>query len=67
MLANLVLSVLVLLVGFALKALFLLIGFEMDEGVFNALVLALATYFATLFGFDAGTAGVQKVRSFFAK
>ena len=52
MLSELVKAALVLVIGFALKWLFGLIGFAIDEASFNALVGAIVAYFLTLFGME---------------
>ena len=52
MLSELVKGALVLVIGFALKWFFALVGFVVDEAVFNALLGAIVTYLLALFGFE---------------
>lgn len=53
MLNELLKSVLVLVVSFAVKYLLGLIGVVLDEAVFNSIVAGLVTYFLSLFGLEA--------------
>jgi len=59
---NLVIAVLTPVVGFGVKALFGLIGFELDVAVFNALVGAIVTYFAGLFFQATGAKVIRSLR-----
>lgn len=54
-------SVLVVVVGWALKLLLTTIGVEIDEPLFNTLVAAIVAWFLTLFTVNTG----QNVRAYF--
>jgi multisubunit Na+/H+ antiporter MnhE subunit len=58
MLDELVKTVLVILVGFAVRWLFTLTGVEIDEATFNAIVGAIVVYLLALLGY----AGARKLR-----
>ena len=60
---NLVVAVLTPVVAFGVKALFALIGFELDEATFAALVGAIVTYFASLFFQNTGARAIRSFRS----
>ena len=60
---NLAIAVLTPLVAFLLKAFFALIGFEIDPGVFNALVLAIVTYFVSLVFANTGANALRAFRA----
>lgn len=53
MLDELVKSALVLLVSFAVKWLFTLLGLEIDPATFNAIVAAVVAYLLGLLGYEA--------------
>lgn len=65
MLADLIQGVLVLVLSFALKALFNLIGFEMDPAVFNALVGAMALWIVSKLGLGIVENGIHSFRARF--
>ena len=63
---NLATAVLIPLVGFALKAFFAWIGFDMDPVLFDTLVAAIVAAFLGLFLTNTGAQGVRKFRNFLA-
>ena len=63
---NLFQAALTLVVGFALKAFFAWIGFELDEANFNALVGAVVAALLGLFLANTGAVTVRKARAFFS-
>ena len=57
MLNELIKGALVLVVGFALKWIFALVNFPIDEATYNALLGAIVAYLLALFGLE----GVKKI------
>ena len=60
---NLVVAVLTPLVAFGIKALFGLIGYEVDPAVLNSLVVAIVAYLASLVFQNAGARALHNFRS----
>ena len=67
MLSELVKAALTLVIGFALKWFFALIGFVLDPVIFDTLVGAIVLYFLVLFGFEGGVAGIRSYLAYRAR
>ena len=63
MLESLLKPVLVLVIGYLLRLGLAAIGVQLDEAVFNSIVVAIAAYLLALTGLE----GAQRVRSLFKK
>ena len=59
---NLIVAVLTPVVAFGIRALFALIGFEVDDAVLMSLVAAIVAYLVSLVIQNAGASGVRKLR-----
>jgi hypothetical protein len=60
MLTELLKPVLILVIGFALRAALAAIGVELDEAVFNTLVVAIVAYIMALLGVEGAKAVAPK-------